>query len=274
MPTHNRKPQQWRGMYIWPARIGAVLLCVQAAAAPAPLGGAASFAVLGASTVANTGPTSVTGDLGVFPGTAITGLGSVTLVGTVHSADAAAQQAQTDAMLAYQALAAQPAGTVLTGQDLGGMLLLPGVYTFASSAQLTGTLTLDAGNDPQAAFVFRIGSTLTTASNAAVTVLNGNASQLQWQVGSSATLGTGTTFMGTLLAAQSITMTTGSSIMCGRALALSGAVTMDTNTLSTFCPPVGVVPEPASWALFGAGLLALARLVWQRRQAAPGDDLT
>lgn len=273
MPTYHLKPLQRRRLFIWPARIGALLLCAQAAAAPAPLGSAASFAVLGASTVTNTGVSSVTGDMGVFPGTAITGLASVILVGVVHSADAVAQQAQVDAMLAYQALAAQPAGTVLTGLNLGGMTLFPGVYTFASSAQLTGTLTLDAGNDPQAAFVFRIGSTLTTASNAAVTVLNGNASQLQWQVGTSATLGTDTVFMGSVLALQSITLNTGSSILCGRAVALNGAVTMDANVLSTFCPPVSVVPEPASWALFGAGLMALSGLAWRRRQAKPVGGL-
>ena len=128
----------------------------------------------------------------------------------------------------------------MTGQDLGGLTLTPGVYCFSSSAQLTGTLTLDAQGNPNAVFIFKIGSTLTTASNSSVVVINtgGNSSiacNVFWQVGSSATLGTGTSFAGNILALTSITLNTGANVS-GRVLARNGAVTLDTNNV-TVCPP-------------------------------------
>jgi len=192
-----------------------------------PLGSAQSFAVLGASTVTSTGSTSITGDLGVSPGAAVTGFppGKVT-GGTVHVGDATATAAQAAVHTAYGKLVAQPCGTNLTGKTLGTSpgagKLSPGVYCFDSSAQLTGTLTLN-GNG---VYVFKIGSTLTTASNSSVVLANGaTAAKVFWQVTSSATLGTNTVFEGSILANTSDTITTGTSVT-GRVFALTGAVTL------------------------------------------------
>ena len=196
----------------------------------AVLGTAESFAVLSGSTVTSTGPTTIVGNLGVSPGLAVTGFppGMVT-GGVIHSGDAVAMQAQSDLTTAYNALAGLACDHDLTGQDLGGLTLTPGVYCFSSSAQLTGALTLDAQGNPDALFVFQIVSTLTTASNASVLVINGAGScNAYWVVGSSATLGTTTTFVGNILALTSIALTTGVQVS-GRALARNGAVTMDTN---------------------------------------------
>ena len=200
-----------------------------------PMGTAVSFAVLGASTVTNTGLTSIVGDVGVSPGTSITGFPPGVVNGTIHPGDAVALQAQSDAAAAYNVLAAEVCPDVnnLTGQDLGGLTLTPGVYCFDSSAQLTGTLTLNALGDPNAVFVFLIGSTLTTATNAAVVASGGSPCNVFFQVGSSATLGTGTQFSGIILALVSITITTGASVS-GGSFALNGAVTMDTNS-ATAC---------------------------------------
>ena len=202
------------------------------------LGQAGEFAVLGGSAITNTGPSIVFGDLGISPGTAVSGFPPGVYNGALHVADAAALGGQADLVVAYDVAAGQPFDVELTGQDLGGMTLTPGVYRFASSAQLTGTLTLDAQGDPDAVFIFQIGSTLTTASNADVVLVNGAAGcNVFWQIGSSATLGTTTRFVGHLLALTSITLNTGANV-AGRLLARNGAVTLDSN-LVTPCGAAG-----------------------------------
>jgi hypothetical protein len=217
------------------------------ASAQSRLGSAQSFAVLGASTVTNTGATVVTGDLGVSPGTAITGFPPGTVVGgSIHAGDAVALQAHADAVLAYAGLVAETCDHNLSGQDLGGLTLAPGTYCFDSSAQLTGTLTL-VGTGP---WIFQIGSTLTTATGSAVIVNNAvdcDGSDVYWQVGSSATLGTATQFVGHLIALISVTVTTNVSVS-GNVIALNGAVTLDTNRISV-CGSGQTGPFPPSGAI-------------------------
>jgi hypothetical protein len=208
-----------------------VLLCgVAGVRAQSSLGTAQSFAVLGGSTVTNTGPSVLTGDLGVSPGAAITGFPPGTATGITHAADAVALQAQSDVTTQYNALASAACTADLTGQDLGGKTLTPGVYCFSTSAQLTGALTLNAQGNANATFVFKTGSTLTTASASSVAMINGgNPCLVAWQIGSSATLGTTTSFIGNLIALSSITLNTGANIIgiCPP----NKSLTLDTNNV-------------------------------------------
>jgi autotransporter-associated beta strand protein len=208
-------------------------LASSARAQTIPLGVAEDFAVLGGSTVTNTGPTVITtGDVGVSPGTAITGFPPGTVVGgTIRSNDAAAQQAHLAAASAFNQVRLELPTVNLTGQNLGGLTLTPGIYRFNSNAQLTGTLNLDTGGDPNAQFHFQIGTDLTTATNSSVVLLNGVSTNIFWQIGTSATLGTNSLFAGTIIADQSITLNTGAELV-GRALAINGAVTLDSNRIS------------------------------------------
>jgi hypothetical protein len=207
---------------------------LDAFAATAPnLGTALNFTVLAGSTVTNTGPSVITGNLGLDPGSSVTGFPPGTVTGVKHISDAVALQAKNDLSTAYTDAANAPVTTDMTGLNLGGENLTPGVYKFDSSAQLTGPLTL-SGNG---IYIFQIGSTLTTASNSVVLTTNGaQACGVFWQVGSSATLGSATHFQGTLMALTSITMVTGANIISGRAMARNGALTLDANDIT---PPVG-----------------------------------
>jgi len=213
------------------------------------LGTAGSYSVLGGTTVTNTGPSVLSSNVGVSPGSAITGFPPGTTGGVVHANDAHAAQAQADLTTAYNDAAGQ-ASDASIGAELGGLTLAPGVYTAASSTQITGPLTLDAGGDPDAVFIFQIGSTLVTGSNSSVVLLNDAQScHVFWQVGSSATLGTSSGFVGTIMALTSVTANTGATVE-GRALARNGAVTLDTNvftdvscaTTST-TPPTSAAPS-------------------------------
>jgi hypothetical protein len=260
--------------------LATVLATLPASAGPiVALGAASSFAVLAGSTVTNTGNSIVNGNLGVWPGTAITGFGSGPGLlgpgivngtqyagGTATGPSGTAQGALTTA---YNNLAGLACGTTLTNQDLGTVgPLNPGVYCFASDAQLTGTLVLNEQSLDNQPFVFQIGSALTTATNSAVTVINpgtGGAADnnIFWQIGSSATLGTGTAFLGNIVALTSIALDTGASISCGATFARNGAVTLDDNTISACA-----VPEPATPAVFGFSLAILAGLLLVRHRNA------
>ncbi len=244
------------------------------------MGTAGDFSVLAGSTVTNTGPTTVSsadadgGNLGVSPGSAVTGFppGAVLPPGSIHITDGPASNAQADLVIAYNDAAGRACDANLSGADLGGPTLLTGVYCYNTSAQLTGTLTLDAEGNPDAVFIFQIGSTLTTASNSTVSLLGGaQACRVFWQIGTSATIGTNTDFVGTVMALASITANTGADVE-GRLLARNAAVTLDENTIFTpgCAPEVGIPMAPllgsAGSAIAIVGFLAgTAVLVTRRR---------
>jgi len=226
----------------WPAgvlTVAVTLGCVAAtphtanAATPPPLGTAANFAVLAGTMVTDTGPTVVTGDLGVSPGSVVTGFPPGIVVGADHAADATAAQAQLDLTAAYDDAAGRPADATLP-TELGGTTVTPGAYDSATGAfVITGEFTLDGQNDPNAVFILRTTSDLVTASASAVNLVNGaQARNVFWQVGGSATLGPGSRFAGNILALTSITAATGANV-AGRLLAREGAVILDTGIVTT-----------------------------------------
>jgi len=245
------------------------------------LGKATSFVVLAGTTVTNTGPSVISGNLGVSPGTAVTGFppGHVKN-GTQHKGDALALQAKNALTTAYDDAAGRTPVTTVSA-DLGGRTLSPGVYKASSGLGLTGTLNLDAHGDARAVFIFQAGSTLITASASSVKLMGGaQACHVFWQVGSSATFGTHSTFVGTVLALTSATVRTGATV-AGRVLARNGAVTLDTNTITrptctTSLPTATSVPTAKTTSAttkagksvlvalrgFWAGELAWAFPVW------------
>jgi len=257
-----------------------------------------SFAVLGAAAVTNVPNNVIVGNLGVSPGSSITGFLSLPGVavpdpqvtsGNVHATTALAGQAQSDLTTARNALSSLGAGTLL-GVDLVGLTILPGVYTVpAGTSNLTGAVTLDGQGDLNALWVFQFASTLITSPDAVVNVINtGSGAGVFWNVGSSATLDLRTAFQGNILSLASITMKNSAKIGCGRALAETGAVTMDMNTVNAIlCDTVsggegsvgfagnggaggvggGNVPEPATSALVLVALIGVAST--SRRRAQP-----
>ncbi len=223
------------------AFLAVILTGTALAASSVGLGNAKSFAVLAGTTITNTGATAITGDVGLHPGKAAPGFNTVTLHGAKHLGDAVALQAKNALVTAYnEAAGAKPVTSVPT--ELGGTTLKPGVYA-SDTLGLTGTLTLDGDG----VFIFQAGSTLITASNSKVALINGaSACKVFWQVGSSATLGTTTAFKGTIMALTSIALQTGATLQ-GRALARNGAVTMDHNTInSSECAAPSSTTKPGS----------------------------
>jgi len=241
----------------------AILTCLALAAIPIAakastvgLGTAQSFVVLSGAGVTNTGPSVLNGDLGVSPGTSLSGFGLPAVVnGATHANDAVAAQAQSDLGTAYGVAAGQPIppGNELTGEDLGGLTLGPGAYGYSSSAQLTGQLTLDAHGDPNAQFVFAIGTTLTTATASSVILTNGaSPCNVYWKVGSSATLGTSTAFEGNLLALTSVSLNDSVTVI-GRVLARNGEVTLINDVLTTPLCATASTPTPTGTNGGGVG---------------------
>ncbi len=217
--------------------LGGVLPGLGANEPPVVLGNATGFRVLAGSTVTNTGPTSIDGDLGVSPGTAVTGFlvvdgGPGTVTGSIYTGSPGpAATAQSDLTTAYNDAAGRPPGTAVSG-NIGGLTLSPGVFTATSSLAISsGDLTLTGLGDSNAVFIFQIPSSLTVTTGRRVILTGGaQASNVFWQVGSSATLGTNSFFSGTIMALASITLQTGASLQ-GRALASTGGVSLDTTVV-------------------------------------------
>ncbi|UKF80234.1 ice-binding family protein [Clavibacter californiensis] len=231
--------------------LGAALLAPAsafAATATVGLGTAATYSVLAGQGVTNTGPTTLSADLGTSPSAAVTGFPPGVVGGATHAADAAAGQAQSDLTTAYDDAAGRPT-TAAVPADLVGSTLTPGVYTAAGPIGLTGTVTLDAQGDPSAVFVIQAPSSLTTGSGSRVSLVNGaQACNVFWQVSSSASLGTNSGFAGTILALTSVAVGTGATVD-GRTLARNGSVTLDddafiSSTCGTSTSPVGSGTTP------------------------------
>jgi hypothetical protein len=198
---------------------------------PVPLGSAVNYGVLGGATVTSAGLTVINGDLGVSPGTAYTGFPPGIVNGSIHAGDPVAARAEADVTIGYDNAVARKNPTAVPA-DIGGMTLTPGLYNAPTTLGISSTVTLNGENKPLSVFIFQIPSTLTTAVNSAVVLTNqAMACNVFWQVGSSATLNTDSTFVGTVMAAASISVGTGSTVN-GRLLAQSGAVTLLANTIS------------------------------------------
>ena len=200
-----------------------------------------NFAVLAGTAITNTGDTTISGDaggdIGLSPGTSFTpGSDVFSISGTKHLNDSVAGLAQTDLITAYNEAASRATNTPITAALGGGQTLYTGTYTSANSIQINGDLTLDAQGDPDAVFIFQAGSTLTTASNSRIILVNGaRYCRIFWQVGNSATLGTNATFVGHIFAMQSITVNSGAKVQ-GQLLARNGTVSLDNNTITNgFC---------------------------------------
>jgi hypothetical protein len=240
------------------------------------LGSDSGFAVLAGSGITVAGAvdtTTITGDIGTFPTTSITGLGNVVLNGVNQGGDAVTQNAKGDLVTAFGDAASRSATTTYSPIfDLGGQTLTSGVYNDPTSFGLTGTLTLDAKGNPNAVWIFQTGSSLITAANSKINLIGGaQACHVFWEIGSSATLGTGTSFIGTILALTSITLTTGATVD-GGLLAQNGAVTLDSNVITTAdcgtTNSTGSVPDTGgTLLLLGIGLASL--FTFRRRDFFP-----
>lgn len=227
-----------------------------AAVAPVPLGTAQSFVVLAGSGVAATGTNTLNGDIGTFPNTAIAGPGTITVNGTNHGGDLVTQQAKTDLTTAFVNAAGQGPTSPISPADLVGKTLTAGVYNADATLNLTGALTLDAAGDPNALFVFQATSDLIVGSSASIVLINGaQACNVTWVVTSSATLNTGASFRGNILALTSITLFTGATLE-GRALARNGDVTLDSNTITAPVCFVATAVTPTGGVSTGDGSTA------------------
>lgn len=242
-------------LLVWGA--GAAWAVVQ----PIPLGTAQSFVVLAGKAVTATGANTLKGDLGIYPGTSLTGAETITITGTEYVTDGVAQQAQADLTTAYLNAEGQGPALTLTPADLGGRTLTAGVYTVDANIELTGVLELNAEGNPDALFVIQATSGLTVNSGASVSLINGAKwCNVFWQVDSSASIGSGASFAGSILALTSITLFDGATVE-GRALARNGNVTMINNTFTApACTPAsgGVDVTPVGPIDTGDGSAAVA----------------
>jgi hypothetical protein len=211
------------------------------------LGTADGFAVLAGTGITNTGATTITGDVGSYATPSETGFATVVLTGTNHAGDSVTQGAKSDLVTAYNDAAGRTPSTAVAAGALGGKTLVAGVYNAGSSKfDLTGTLTLDGQNDPNSVWVFQAPSSLITAKSSSVKLIRGASScNVFWQVTSSATLGSGSTFMGTITALTSITIASGVTVH-GRALARNGDVTLISDTITTTCSTSSIASASAS----------------------------
>jgi hypothetical protein len=249
-PRSRLRARRWAPLVLAVTTALALLGASTAGAAQAPvgLGTATSFAVLAGAGITNTGATTITGDVGTFPTTSETGFGTIVQTGVDHAGDAVTQQAKLDLVDAYDDAAGRGPVTAAVPVDLAGQVLTPGVYS-SGTLELSGALTLDAQGDPNAVFVFQAASTLVTASASTVTVVNGGATtacNIVWKVGSSATLGSGSDFVGTVLAQESISLDS-TAVVEGRLLARTGEVTLINNTITnTGCTALPTTPPTSA----------------------------